>query len=267
MKSMIVAVAAVTSLLSQQGAAAFGTDGDGSVSGGKIEVHLKVSTPGIDAPLDLDAKTATDQIVWDTTDGTAGNGLNGLCAPEPIDDAHPTFGALFHVVGRDRQTNTIVYDQWKCVPFRDPSQPPPAPAPPPLPTIEEVWRAANLPVPTIHLDPPERGITGLATIIDIANAQPVHIRATIRGYAITGIATPSGYTIQIDGGTPTTTTRARHTFEYKGKHTITVGVIWHGVDTLTGADLTAAVTANIGDATITATRTYQVDEIRSVLQP
>ncbi len=244
----------------------FAADGTAGIGNGQLHVRLRVETPGIDALLELDAHTSTSQIIWDATDSAAGNGLNGLCAPEPIDDAHPILGALFHLVGRDRQTNEVVYDGWECVPFTDSSRPP-KPSPPQLPTIEEAWRAAQLPTPVVRFDPPARGITGLDTIIDVANAHPVQIRATIRGYTIVGTATPARYTIQVDDDAPIETTTAHHTFEYKGRHTIRVGVIWRGVDSLSGGDLKTAITAHIGDASMTATRVYQVNEVRSVLQP
>jgi hypothetical protein len=242
-------------------ASSFGV-GSGAVEpAGTVEVDVRVQTPGIDTPVDITANTATPQVIWDTSDAKAKLGLDGLCSPSSAQ-----LGSLFHVLGRDRETDAIVYDQWVCVPI-DPANSRPAPRTPALPTIEEAWRAAHLPPPAIHVDPPERGITGLDTVIETAEQRPVTIDASIRGYTITGTAIVTGYSVQIDGGAPTRTTTAHHVFETKGLHTITVGVIWHGVDTLTGPDLEHPITATIGDADVTITRTYQVDEIRSVLQP
>ena len=46
---------------------------------------------------------------------------------------------------------------------------------------------------------------------------------------------------------------------------VTVAVVWHGVDTFTGPGVPAGITADIGRATVAATRTYRVDEVRAVI--
>ena len=85
----------------------------------------------------------------------------------------------------------------------------------------------------------------------------------------------TGYVVQVDDEPAITHLHERqpsdpiahYTFETKGKHQVRVSVLWHGVATFTGRALVSPVTISIGDATITATRTYTVNEVRGVLQP
>ena len=244
-------------------------DGSGSVDpSGNVSVGVTVTTPGIDTPIDLSKGTSTQWLDWAVArDASRPGDLNGLCLPAQTDPAHVVLGVLYHVIGRDRATGAVVYDQFQCVPITTADGKQGVPQPPQLPSVEEAWRAAHLPTPTILLDPASRGITGLDTHIWTDPQAPVEIAASVRGYTITGMATPAGYTVQVDDQPPTTTRDAHITFETKGGHTIRVGVVWHGIATLTGPDLAQPITTDIGTATITTTRQYQVNEIRSVLQP
>ncbi len=91
--------------------------------------------------------------------------------------------------------------------------------------------------------------------------------AEVRGYRIVGTATLAATTISVDGASPEPINDNHYTFETKGNHTITVATVWNGTATLTGPDLLAPINlGDIGTATITATRTYPVHEVRSVLQ-
>jgi hypothetical protein len=160
-----------------------------------------------------------------------------------------------------------VDDHLVCVPFATPGVPPPPPLPQP-PTLAETWRAAHLPTPTILTDPATRGITGLDTRIWTTGPKTVAIAAPVRGYRIVGTATLDHYTISVDGGPPQDAGTGHFVFETKGNHTIVIGAVWHGSATLTGPGLIAPIAlADIGTATLTSTRTYPVNEIRSVLQP
>jgi hypothetical protein len=194
--------------------------------------------------------------------------LNGLCLVGG-GTANPRFGFEYHLVGRDA-TGAIVDDRFECIAFPngDTSVRPPAPALPAVPTFAEAWNSVHLPAPTVTFDPAERGITGLETRITTTGPTSVTIAASIRGYTITGTATLDHYTISVDGGPADVTSSTRYTFETKGNHLVAVGAVWHGVATMTGPDLPATLPAiDLGDATITATRPYAVNEIRSVLQP
>jgi len=279
MRALIVFCVVTGVLLASQPAHAIGPGGDGggNLGGdGSIDVGVTVTTPGVDSPVDVNGSTATQPIVWTVVDdGPASSGdLSHLCLAGPFDPEHPAFGWMYHLIGRALD-GTLVPDKLVCVPFTNPAQQPPPPPPPVLPTIEEVWRHANLPTPVIGLDPATRGITGLDTRIWTESGTTLGISATLDGYAITGTATVIGYLVQVDDEPPIRATTggsasspiAHHIFETKGTHSVRIGVLWHGVATFSGPDLASPVTISIGDATITATRSYTVNEIRSVLQP
>jgi len=248
------------------------TSGGSVDDNGEMDIHVGVATPGSNEPgQGGGANTPLVQYVlsWSVDDTPAQVGsLNGLCLVDG-GSANPTFGFEYHLVGRDAN-GTIVDDRFECIAFPDgdTSVRPPAPAIPAVPTFAEAWNSAQLPAPTIALDPPSRGITGLETRITTAGPTTLTIAATIRGYTITGMATLDHYTISVDGGPPEVTDTSHYTFETKGRHLVAVSAVWHGIATMTGPDLPTALPAiDLGDATITATRPYTVNEIRSVLQP
>ncbi len=189
--------------------------------------------------------------------------LAGWCAVP----GNPLGGVEYHVVGT-RADGGIASDERVCVPITTAGVTPPPPPQPQPPTFAETWRAARLPQPTILTDPSTRGITGLDTRIWTAGTSTKSIVATVRGYRIVGTATLDHYTISVDGGPVQDAGSGHYTFETKGKHTIVIGAVWHGTATLTGPGLIAPITLpDIGTATLTSTRTYPVNEIRSVLQP
>ena len=157
-----------------------------------------------------------------------------------------------------------------CVAFPngDTTQQPPVPAIPAVPTFGEVWDSAHIPPPTITLDPPTRGITGLDTRISTDGPTTLVIDVTLRGYTMTGVATLDHYTISVDGQPVADAGTGHYTFETKGNHTIAIGAVWRAHGTLTAPDPPGGTTpSDWGTATITTTRTYTVNEIRSVLQP
>jgi hypothetical protein len=190
----------------------------------------------------------------------------GLCSV-PGGVGVGAFGFEYHFIGRDAAGN-IVDDTFVCVAFADGTGTrPPVPATPAVPTVAEAWNSVQLPAPTVALDPENRGITGLETRISTTGPTNVVIAATIRGYRITGTATLDHYAISVDGGAEIDAPNGRYTFEKKGKHAVAVSAVWHGVAAVTGpAPLAPIDNVDIGTATITSTRTYPVNEIRSVLQ-
>jgi len=209
-------------------------------------------------------------VSWsvDVTPAQTGS-LNGLCLAAGSTAANPTFGFLYHFVGTD-PSGAIVDDRFVCIAFPngDTTQRPPAPPAPAVPTFAEAWNSVHLPAPSVTLDPAARGITGLDTRISTAGPTTAVVAATIRGYTITGTATLDHYEIAVDGGPPTSADHGNYTFETKGSHTIAISAVWHGTAVITGPDLPAGrPTIDLGRATITSTRTYVVNEIRSVLQP
>jgi hypothetical protein len=174
---------------------------------------------------------------------------------------------LFRVVAT-LADGTVVDDHVVCVP---PPQTGTQPVPPPLPqppTAAEAWNGAEIPSPTIGIDPPARGITGLPTHLTVGGPTLVVVDATVRGDRIVGTATLDHATIRVDDGPMQVLSGRTVVFETKGNHTVTVGAVWRGRATLSGPDITPPIDiADIGTATITTTRTYTVHEVRSVLQP
>jgi hypothetical protein len=248
-------------------------DGGGSVGGGNVSVGITVTAPGSGTPGQPGGGAARPLVPYviswsvDPTPAQTGS-LDGLCVVPGGTAPQPTLGFLYHLVGRD-PTGAIVDDRFVCIAFTngDPTQRPLAPPTPAVPTFGEAWNSARLPAPDVTLDPASRGITGLDTRISTGGATTVTIAATIRGYTITGTATLDGYEISVDGQPPTNAGTGHYTFETKGIHTIAVSAIWHGTGAITGPDLPAGLPAvDLGSATITSTRTYTVNEIRSVLQ-
>jgi len=274
MKTIVFASALLLVLVASP---AFGTTfGNGSLDGGNagnISVGLTVTAPGSVTPGqpggDASEPLVRYLISWsvDTEPAQIGS-LDGLCAI-PNGTGTPQLGFLYHLVGRD-PSGRIVDDRFECVPLAggDAAQRPPEPPVPAVPTIGEAWNSAQLPAPAITLDPATRGITGLETRISTGGPSIVPIAAAIRGYTITGTATLDHYDIAVDGRGETSSTTGRYVFETTGTHIVSVSAVWHGVASLTGPDLPAGLAAvDLGTATMTATRPYAVDEIRSILQP
>jgi hypothetical protein len=271
----IVVVAVALGVLVAAGSAGATTIGDGTVDhGGHVAVDIVVAAPGSGTPGhpgDGASRPLVRYLVSysiDTTPARTGS-LDGLCVLPGSNPQVPVFGFLYHLVGRD-PTGRIVDDRFECVAFAngDPTHRPPEPPVPAVPTFGEAWNRAGLPAPTVTLDPATRGITGLDTRISADGPTTVTIAATIRGFTITGTATLDHYEISVDGGPPTNAGTGHYTFETKGTHTIAISAVWGGTATITGPGLPAALpTLDLGRATITSTRTYPVNEIRSVLQP
>jgi hypothetical protein len=195
--------------------------------------------------------------------------LDGLCGAPGGNAQQPVFGFLYHIVGTD-STGTIVDDHFECIAFAngDATQRPPVPRVPAVPTVGEAWNRARLPAPVITLDPASRGITGLDTRISTDGPTTKAIAATIRGYTITGTVTLDHYAISVDGQPVTNAGTGHYTFETKGNHTVAISAIWSGTAAITGPGLPRELPrVDLGVATITSTRTYSVNEIRSVLRP
>jgi len=237
----------------------------------RLTVSIAVSAPGSEQPghAGESANRPLVDYVWsiDTTPAQTGS-LDGLCVLPGGTATDPRFGFLYHLVGTD-PAGAIVDDRFECVAFPngDATQRPPEPPVPAVPTFGEAWNSVQLPAPVVTLDPATRGITGLDTRISTSGPTTVVIAATIRGYTITGTATLDHYAIRVDGQPTADAGSGHYTFETKGNHTIAVSAVWHGTAAITGPDLPIGLpVVDLGTATITSTRNYPVNEIRSVLQ-
>jgi hypothetical protein len=261
MKRLVTLTAAFISLAA--GTASAEVSGDGSLGpSGAVHVGLTYSNPGSSAP-SAGATPLVSYVSYRVLPEQAAIGsLAGWCAVP----GNPLGGTEYHIVGT-APNGAIVADYRACVPIQ-PTGGGPTVALPQPPTLAETWRAARLPTPTILTDPATRGITGLDTRIWTTGPNTKTIAAAIRGYRIVGTATLDHYTISVDGGPAQDAGSGHYTFETKGAHTIAIGAAWHATATLTGPDLVAPVVLpDIGTATLTNTRSYPVNEIRSVLQP
>jgi hypothetical protein len=267
MKRILLAVALLAlSGASTAYAAGGGIDPEGSLSRpGTLSVGGVVSRRGTNGGEDAGSTPLVrfSYEVFGPGPASPGNNVAGICAVAG-DPNNP--GAQFRIIvtGPDGAllSNSVV-----CVPFTtvDGAAVPTLPRPP---TLAETWRAADLPEPRVLTDPGTRGITGLETRIWTDGTTRKSIAATIRGFRIVGTALLDRYTISIDGGPAANAPNGRYTFETKGAHTIAIGAVWHGTATLTGPGLDAPIfVPDIGTATLATTRTYPVNEIRSVLQP
>jgi hypothetical protein len=237
---------------------------------GRVEVEIEVTDGGGRVQL---VAASRPLIHYDVTYEVLGDGpakpgdLSGLCLAAG-DASDPTFGFQYRVIGTSLD-GEIVVDRLECVPFEhgETSRPPAPPTPAVPPTVGEAWASAHLPAPSIILDPPTRGITGLETRISTSGPTTLSISAAIRGYTITGTATLDHYEIAVDGLPPVRADRLRYTFETKGMHRLAITAVWNGTATITGPDIATPVAlGDIGTASITSARDYQVNEIRSVLR-
>jgi hypothetical protein len=153
--------------------------------------------------------------------------------------------------------------------------------PPAPPTPEEAWQAVPIAEPSININPDGLGATGIETWLWGSSADPVSVSVTVRGYTVTGVASPTEWQWNMGSisGTsnPSPALRAstpgssqapagRYTYETKGSYTITHEVTWSGTFTVTGWGL-PALPLNAGIIVVESSRPYQVVEIRSVRLP
>jgi hypothetical protein len=261
MKRVVTLIAAFLSLAA--GTARAEVSGNGSLGQpGDVQVGVTYSNPG-SSTTSAGATPLVSYVSYRVIPERATIGsLAGWCAVP----GNPLGGIEYHIVGT-APNGAVVADYRACVPIQATGGTPTVALPQP-PTLGETWRAARLPTPVILTDPGTRGITGLDTRIWTTGPNTKTIAAAIRGYRIVGTAILDHYTISVDGGPAQDAGTGHYTFETKGPHTIAIGAVWHGTATLTGPDLNAPVVLpDIGTATLTTTRTYPVNEIRSVLQP
>ncbi len=261
MKRFVTLTAAFLSLAA--GTARAEVSGSGSLGQpGEVQVGLTYSNPG-SSTANAGATPLVSYVSYRVIPERATIGsLAGWC----VVPGNPRGGSEYHIVGT-APNGAVVADYRVCVPIQPVGVAPTVALPQP-PTLAETWRAARLPAPTILTDPATRGITGLDTRIWTTGPNTKTIAAAIRGYRIVGTATLDHYTISVDGGPTRDAGSGHYTFETKGPHTISIGAVWRATATLTGPDLIAPVVLpDIGTATLTTTRAYAVNEIRSVLQP
>jgi hypothetical protein len=264
-------------------AAAVGdADGSGELHNGTFGVGVEFAQPGSE-PITRDAGdrslprlvryVATPLLTGTQTPGS----LENLCnaSGSPANGAGGiVYGWLYRVIAYTVD-DRIVSDTHVCVPFpdqNDRSGPPLPPTLPEPPTIGEVWRAIQLPIPVIGVNPVSRGVTGLTTRLWSGGPQTAQVAATIDGFVVTGTAriveyryaTDEGY-LGASGPGSAQAPAFTHDFATKGPHTLLVSSVWRATVTMTGPGVAVAIPIDINIAVLTATADYPVTEVRSRL--
>ena len=163
-------------------------------------------------------------------------------------------------------------------------------APEPPPTPAEIWARTPIATPTFGVNP-DQGLTGLATWLwDPNGGAAVNATVQLRGYTARATATPVRWEWTMGGRPGDTESRQNppyrvvstqpgrawapggrggppagtYIYETKGDYTLTMTVTWTGSYTYT--DPAGGVqSVDLGTTTRTATRSYQVAEVRPVL--
>ena len=256
-------------------------EGSGELHDGRFAVGVEVDAPGTD-PQTRDAGdrslprliryVATPLLPHSDAPGSLENLCNANGAP--TGPGGVVFGWLYRVIAYTPD-GRIVSDTHVCVPFpdqNDRSRPPPPPALPEPPTIGEVWRAIQLPLPVVGANPVSRGVTGLTTRLWSGGAQTAAVRARIDGFTVVGSARVVEYRFATDegylgaGGPGSEASPAfTHDFATKGAHTLMVSSVWRATVTMVGPGVAVPIPIDINVAVLTATADYPVTEVRSRL--
>ena len=293
----LTVLALVASVLALRMVAAYAQTGTGGFTGGG-SIGAGVSVPGGTGtggggvgyvPVGTGGSTAggssgggaAPTAVWvrhyyygeDPSAGSGGTNAPGFCAAPTVS---------YQDVLVDNATGAILDSVSGCTAPAQPGQPVVAPPPPPPPpTPAEAWNLVALPVPSFGVAPVGTGLTGLATHLWDSNGSAAKTAtATIRGYLTTTTARPIRWTWDmVEAGpasrsnpagtlsatrpgtaaTPATT----YTYETVGGYTIRLTVTWGGSYSFTGSGV--SVTRDLGTNERTATRPYDVTELRPVL--
>jgi hypothetical protein len=212
------------------------------------------------------------RYVWIPADtsGSSGNGLENTC---PTGDPGNPWGWVYTLVVQDLDGN-VVRTERRCVPLNPDGSIPPAPESPPVPSIADIWRAALAQIgpPTLGVNPEPVGLTGLETWFWYDGSSTVAVSVSLQGWTVTGTAHLSEVAIDTgDGGTAVATApgshtepAARHVYETKGAYDLTITARWEADVVLSGPGLPARPTP-IGAAVLRTSRTYPVQEVRSLL--
>ncbi len=195
--------------------------------------------------------------------------LAGLCPPGD----GTLWGWTWRVTVIDVASGSIVSDGPICVPFSQSDGPPgPGPTGATPPTIGEIWKQANIPVPPLELSPPDDGVTGLATWMWSSSPDTIAIDATLDGWTVRGVARRVSFEFDAGDGPPTSThgggSRAApaltHRYERKGTYRVAVATVWTATVAMTGPGVDGRPTS-IGSATLRVAADYPVIEVRSNL--
>jgi hypothetical protein len=262
-------------VLAPMGAAA--TNGGGSIDDNELTVHLGVEVPG-SAPGDGPGGDGTaTPLRYEVVPLTSpeGSGAEHLCTPtsgEPVAPGAPPLGWSYVVIAYDADTGAEVSREVVCVPLGPDGRPVPGELPSP-PTVAEIWRAVDLPVHGLGVDPAGEGVVGLETYLWTTGARAVEVRVHLRGFTVRGTAhvvelrvePGDGAVVRAPGGGSVDEPAVVHVYETKGRRPLRVTAVWEGDVTMTGPELRGRAPVSLGRALLTVERPYRVVEVRAVL--
>ena len=150
---------------------------------------------------------------------------------------------------------------------------PPAdvPVPPPPPTAAEIRGLADAPAPEINLAPASRGVTGVPTRLWGADDAGFTVGPlSLRGWSITGSATPTHWTWETGTGESLSSSTAGSsgspaaifTYETKGTYAVETSVAYTGNFVVVGP-YGVTINAAVGAITVSGSQSYDVVEVRA----
>jgi hypothetical protein len=238
--------------------------GDGRVSDGELGTHARQDGPAGAGSAASGGGTLI--VYWERNREYEQVGLPWYCNDGPDEDAPWLW---FDLV--DARTGEVLDYAFQCYWGED------AEGPPEPPTVEEVLDSVDIPEPEIAVNPATRGLTGLESWFWLADPETtVQVGVELDGWTVDAELTAGEWGWQIgDEGSYTATSpgseqepAARHTFDAKGTHTITVDTVWTGGWVLSytpiGGD---PIVAEVGDldAETESRLDYEVVEARAVV--
>lgn len=193
---------------------------------------------------------------------------DGYCPPDP-DTGENVQSKYLQFIPAGNLEGTTTVARW-CPP-EETQKPPPPPSP------AELRGLAVAPEPVININPVGRGLTGLPTYLWGEEPTPLVVGPlSLRGWMVTGRAEPTlwewtlgepGQDRNPDPYRSSTTPGSKespaadYTYETKGSYTVTHTVTYDGSFTVNGP-FGVSVSAGVGDISVTATRGYDVIEVR-----
>jgi hypothetical protein len=206
------------------------------------------------------------QTLYDVAMGFGNVGDPAPCNPPSTDLVQGGIGIVYYRFVTDPSSGLLTGDsRFVCIgPGEDP-------VPPPPPTAAEVWAAASIPQPVIHVSPYVEGLVGLDTWLWGDSHGSVTVSVSLRGWTATGTVTPSTWVFDTsDGGSYAADNPGsedypvgNHVFSRHGTYTITHTVDWGGGFTVSGHGLSFTVGGLSGS--FDATLDYGVIEIEAVI--
>jgi hypothetical protein len=250
--------------------------GGATLDGGELTVHLSVELDG-EGDGGAGGDGAASPLRYEVVPLTSpeGSGTEHLCTPssgEPVAPGTPPLGWSYLVIAYDTDTGDEVSREVVCVPLGPDGRPVPGEVPSP-PTVAEIWRAVDLPVHGLGVDPAGEGVVGLETYVWTTGARTAQVRVHLHGFSVRGSARVvevrvepgDGGQVRVAGGGSVSDPAVTHVYETKGLRPLRVTAVWEADVTMTGPGLRGGAPVALGRALLTVERAYRVVEVRAVL--